>query len=352
MALVTIPGQNRNDFVFARSDGEFEQHVREAIEASNDDYAFRIQLEESLLFYNYTSALDVQVAEIIGEGGESSSSSEKASKCVEAVEADLGFLPGSKSGGGEVRSGKEVEGHSALEWQECPNTVGTSTSVPVPVPAELCGICFEDSMEEMFEGLHCLHRFCHACMTRYIHSRLEQKRHQMCCPHSSCSEPLTLQECRYFLPAEIFDAWSSAILEAEIPDSDKLHCPFPDCLALLLLPSASEVEIPNAECPFCNRMFCVRCMVPWHADLHCDEFQKLPPTERSEADLQLLKLADDLKWQRCAKCKGMIELSYGCNHMTCRCGYEFCYECGTGWKNGGPNCRCPRTNENRLLQSR
>ena len=75
------------------------------------------------------------------------------------------------------------------------------------VPVKLCGICFEDSAD-MFEGSLCLHRFCQACMTRYIHSMLEQRRHQIYCPHDSCGEALTLDECRYFLPAEIFEQWS------------------------------------------------------------------------------------------------------------------------------------------------
>ena len=42
----------------------------------------------------------------------------------------------------------------------------------------------------------------------------------------------------------------------------------------------------------------------------------------------MLKLAENSKFKQCAQCKFYIEKNHGCNHMTCRCGYEFCYLCG------------------------
>ena len=32
--------------------------------------------------------------------------------------------------------------------------------------------------------------------------------------------------------------------------------------------------------------------------------------------------------KRCSKCRFWVQKSEGCDHMTCRCGYEFCYVCG------------------------
>lgn len=35
--------------------------------------------------------------------------------------------------------------------------------------------------------------------------------------------------------------------------------------------------------------------------------------------------------RKCPKCVHWIEKSSGCNHMTCKCGYEFCYSCGKSY---------------------
>ncbi|KAH9311613.1 hypothetical protein KI387_026648, partial [Taxus chinensis] len=307
---VVTPSQ----FVFARTDVELEEQLREAFEASNDDFAFCIQRQEILRLSDYTFAYHLQLADITTPSHPSASTSASASASSSSpghskhdrdLVAENYYEQGQTYSGG---GGKEVG-----SW-EC--SYKTQASVPV----ELCGICFENSLPDMFEGMHCLHRFCHSCMTQYIHSRLGQKRHQVYCPHESCREALLPQECHYFLPAEIFDAWTQVILEAQIPESEKVYCPFPDCSGLLVKEDVAGImveDILNVECPFCNRMFCVRCMVPWHADLDCSQFQSLPPAERSEADVQLFKLAQDCKWQRCGECKGMIELTYGCNHMKC-----------------------------------
>nr|AFK40132.1 unknown [Lotus japonicus] len=93
--------------------------------------------------------------------------------------------------------------------------------------------------------------------------------------------------------------------------------------------------VTNAECPSCHRLFCAQCMVPWHAGMNCEEFQKSGRV-KGEEDLEkkFLKLAKRKKWQRCPKCSFYVQRRSGCEHMKCRCGCNFCYECGKDWKHG------------------
>lgn len=54
------------------------------------------------------------------------------------------------------------------------------------------------------------------------------------------------------------------------------------------------------------------------------------------------------------QCRALVELAHGCNHITCKCGAEWCYKCGALWRRpaagaaGGsrvramPTCRCGR----------
>jgi hypothetical protein len=36
--------------------------------------------------------------------------------------------------------------------------------------------------------------------------------------------------------------------------------------------------------------------------------------------------------KQCHHCLQLVERSAGCNHMSCTCGNEFCYECGVNWE--------------------
>lgn len=46
---------------------------------------------------------------------------------------------------------------------------------------------------------------------------------------------------------------------------------------------------------------------------------------------QLAFFQNTLHYRQCVRCKNVIEKSAGCNHMTCRCRYQFCYVCGAKW---------------------
>ncbi|KAH9326230.1 hypothetical protein KI387_006408 [Taxus chinensis] len=236
----------------------------------HDEFAFRVQLEEVLRLCDFTLAYQLQLIEITAQGisipFDSSPSSSSSKDEDDYFQVDYQFPSEDNNPQQRVNSnegssrGKEVG--SGLESRECRYKISR------PVLVQPCGICFNDSLEEMFEGLNCLHHYCRTCMTRFINSMVEQKRHQIYCPHDSGGEPLTPQECVYFLLAEIFDAWFSLNLEAQIADCDKVYCPFPDCSALPVKEEAKR-EMVNTECLFCHRIFCVKCKVPWHGDLDC-----------------------------------------------------------------------------------
>ena len=69
---------------------------------------------------------------------------------------------------------------------------------------------------------------------------------------------------------------------------------------------------------------CVMCRGPPHpANIAC-------PQDR---DRQIIdQLAEDEGWRRCSKCAVLVEHKEACQHMTCRCGNQFCYVCGSQWR--------------------
>ncbi|KAI3879438.1 hypothetical protein MKX03_014058 [Papaver bracteatum] len=133
--------------------------------------------------------------------------------------------------------------------------------------------------------------------------------------------------------------------EASVPVMEKVYCPNPKCSTLM---RKSEVLSSNDlfgsanqsrayKCIKCHGIFCINCKVPWHRGVSCFEYKRLNP-RGEEAELKCL--ASQQLWRQCVKCNHMIELAEGCYHMTCRCGFEFCYACGAEWKNKKATCDC------------
>ena len=49
------------------------------------------------------------------------------------------------------------------------------------------------------------------------------------------------------------------------------------------------------------------------------------------------------KVKKCPQCHQPMEKSGGCQHMACRCGASFCWECLCLWQDHGPYLVCPRS---------
>ena len=91
---------------------------------------------------------------------------------------------------------------------------------------------------------------------------------------------------------------------------------------MLLIDDGEEV-VKESECPNCRRLFCAQCKVPWHAGIECGEFQSLHKNERDREDIMLMKLAKEMKWPRCPKCRFVVERTEGCKSMRCRLELSF-----------------------------
>ncbi|KAG6916428.1 hypothetical protein DXG01_006832 [Tephrocybe rancida] len=83
--------------------------------------------------------------------------------------------------------------------------------------------------------------------------------------------------------------------------------------------------------------------------------QALPLDERSPEDRAVLDLAKAQHWRRCPNCSVIVEHVFGCNHMTCRCGFHFCFKCGSPSTTQGKCKRdppCELWDEEMLLEQR
>jgi IBR domain, a half RING-finger domain len=150
----------------------------------------------------------------------------------------------------------------------------------------------------------------------------------------------------------------SQIASAAIPENEKLwRCPSPDCRFVGFISSrtrnASGVSVALSRlfftkvtrdnrmvrCPACLIASCQFCQKPWtkgvsdHSGLACAAYAKQYDSCNSDQSFDSWKTKQCRFVQNCPACETVIERNDGCNHMTCRCGHEFCWVCGEPWSN-------------------
>ena len=90
-------------------------------------------------------------------------------------------------------------------------------------------------------------------------------------------------------------------------------------------------------CAKCLTCFCGLCRRPWefgtgrrqrcHQGISCERYRKSMPYEDSDYAF-VAQLANA---RSCPGCSLRTQRTEGCNHMTCPCGYEWCYVCERRW---------------------
>ncbi|KAK1410791.1 hypothetical protein QVD17_37330 [Tagetes erecta] len=208
---------------------------------------------------------------------------------------------------------------------------------------QTCLICCEDKPTAMTINMKCSHKICSCCIKSYVDEQVESSQVPIKCPSLNCRYYISTPELQSCLPVACYALLQDALLEPNMLAIDKFYCPFSDC-SVLLDPCCDPSQSDNncVECPVCRRFICVKCGVPWHSSMSCDQFQNCPSQGRVNDGP-----VENRKWRRCQMCERMIESTHGCNHMTCWCGHEFCYSCGTEYIDSEQTCGCVLSDSDR-----
>lgn len=81
---------------------------------------------------------------------------------------------------------------------------------------------------------------------------------------------------------------------------------------------AEKASQKDLKCMKCKQVSCFNCKQPIHKGKAC------------EKDMTVDEFIDGLgkkDYKKCPKCNYKIFKDGGCNHMTCKCGYEWCWLC-------------------------
>ncbi|CAL9236161.1 unnamed protein product [Arabidopsis halleri] len=181
---------------------------------------------------------------------------------------------------------------------------------------ETCAICYEDfQCDNMFEN---------------------------------CESEIHREVCAGILDPEQLSVIDQRKMESEINVRDRVYCPEPTCSVLMandkFLKHTNEFflgaeQVGARKCMVCGTFFCINCNFKWHYHMTCDEFRKTQTYQISN-HAKFESVAERHGLKKCRVCNTWVERVYGCNHMTCRCKYEFCYTCGAEWINKEQTCKC------------
>ncbi|KAK2776879.1 ibr domain-containing protein [Colletotrichum kahawae] len=227
----------------------------------------------------------------------------------------------------------QVTSHSASSSNKhSPNFMGQrlarsvrSRSPEKPVKMAQCMICMDEHRSSKVPKLKCGHRICESCLEWRFQLSITDP--QSMPPRCCTSDVIPLKYVERLLSSDFKMKWNRKYLEYST--RHRIYCSSRRCGAWI---RPSDIYRRGSRkcgsCRVCGTDVCCSCKGKWHSSRDCPD---------DEDTTRFLEQAKEAGWQQCYKCNHMIELEEGCNHMTCRCGAQFCMICGVKWK----NCDCP-----------
>jgi hypothetical protein len=224
----------------------------------------------------------------------------------------------------EEKSWDDGCGSPALQIQDLPQI-------------ERCNVCYEENIKGVL--LACDHPYCVPCLRNLFQTVLADS---SLLPIRCCEIEIDTSIALILLSRKDSEALIRRIDEFEA--KNKMYCP--TCGTFVNLDHIDQC-ITEIFCD-CGVSLCVECKTQSHPYVSCHDNR----IQQNDTLGAVLELAQEQGWKRCPSCQGMIEFTSGCNHMTCRCGYQFCYLCLAPWNGRSGLCssgECQLWDEDRLV---
>ena len=198
------------------------------------------------------------------------------------------------------------------------------------LPSAPCIACGDTINGRYYVKAPCDHFYDLQCITDLIRHAITD---ESLFPPRCCKQALPTHLFNSLIPSDVREAFEKKSAEFSTPTKDRRYCPRPTCSSFL---GSAQALGRSVTCPSCKAAACTHCRKAAHPGRQFCE-----PDDDTAVVSGLIK---ENNWQRCPECHAVVELTLGCNHITCRCKAEFCYECAMLWK----TCRCEQWVERRL----
>ena len=172
-----------------------------------------------------------------------------------------------------------------------------------------CVACTEVKPESETLTLPCEepHTYCHVCIIN-LFDRATSSDIELY-PPRCCQQAIPITKVKHIIGGEL--ARKAEVKGVELATRDRTYCFDGEC-AKFILPDTITNNV--ATCGACGKATCALCKTRYHPFQRCPE---------NADDQQVVQLAGQEGWRQCPHCSELIELRYGCNHMT----WVFSYNC-------------------------
>ncbi|KAL1890806.1 hypothetical protein Cpir12675_005231 [Ceratocystis pirilliformis] len=194
-----------------------------------------------------------------------------------------------------------------------------------------CVSCLDDFNSRVTVRVTC-HNYCFECFERLIEACTTNEAQW---PPKCCLNTIDFNLIKRYCSTSLRRTVQALNNEWNVPVSERVYCSQTSC-GLFIAPPRINLAERRATCNAGHRT-CTLCRGPHHGQGDCPADQGLE---------QMTVLAGEMGWKRCIDCRAMVEHREACQHMTCRCGAQFCYVCGQRWQ----SCHCSMADLSRVKQ--
>ncbi|RFU78792.1 hypothetical protein TARUN_3437 [Trichoderma arundinaceum] len=183
-----------------------------------------------------------------------------------------------------------------------------------------CVSCLDDIPAKDTVKVPC-HSYCRDCFVRLVSAAVQNEQQW---PPKCCLNQIPFKTVLKNIQDDLKKKFHERASEWEIPVSERVYCHVPECGAWIK-PGKISLAKRQARCER-NHITCTICRGQAHGNNDCPQDQDLNLTNL---------LAEEEGWKHCFSCHALVEHKEACQHMTCRCGAQFCYVCGLLWRTCG-----------------
>ncbi|KAL6878697.1 hypothetical protein J3F83DRAFT_250901 [Trichoderma novae-zelandiae] len=183
-----------------------------------------------------------------------------------------------------------------------------------------CISCLDDVPMKDTVKVPC-HSYCRDCFVRLVSAAVQNEQQW---PPKCCLNQIPFKTVLKNIPEHLKKMFHERSSEWEIPVSERVYCHDPDC-GVWIKPGRISLVRRQARCEH-DHVTCTICRGQAHGNDECPQDQDLNLTNL---------LAEEEGWKHCYSCRALVEHKEACQHMTCRCGAQFCYVCGLQWRTCG-----------------